>query len=363
MNGPEIVLSLSRRTMEWVKEGGKPTRTDWRSRFQLSWQSFWFERNLSLSRDLPIESGALRSDPVFILGLWRSGTTFLHNLLGTFPALICPTTWQCMHPSLHRLHPAPPPNTALKRPMDGLMVDASSPQEDEFALLMLGVPTVYRGFLDPRRLPELSQWLNPDNWSNVEPAGWLETWKAFLGSVMVNKPGRLLLKSPNHSFRIQALMNVFPNASYVWLVRDPVEAWHSNYKMWRSMCRTYGLWHCDEAVLDAFLRDAFHYAGECLSTVAARLPTDRLAVLDFAHLAADPVESVQTLNNRLGLADWSEIAKLVAGQAKQSEGYRPETYGDHQLSSAAQIVTEDLHRRQTEALLTHGIDFRNLEPS
>src|SRR5262249_49299611 len=153
MAAPAIV-PLGREALAWVRRGGKPVRVGRSARLMQRWQALWFERNLGLQRRL-FAAPRLVADPVFVLGLWRSGTTYLHELLASCPNLIAPATWQCMNASAFRLRTAPPRGNALARPMDDLPIDAHSPQEDEFALLALGVPSVYRGFFDPRRLPEL----------------------------------------------------------------------------------------------------------------------------------------------------------------------------------------------------------------
>ena len=154
-----LVFPVGRATRAWLRQGGKPSRAGWSHSLSLSWQGFWFERHLSLQRNLP-PTAPLRTDPLFILGLWRSGTTYLHELLGACPGIQSPATWQCLSPATIRLHSPPVAGRAVQRPMDAKRIDALSPQEDEFALLALGVPSVYRGFFDPRRLPELTRWLD-----------------------------------------------------------------------------------------------------------------------------------------------------------------------------------------------------------
>lgn len=100
------VLPLGRAAWNWIREGGKPTRIGWSQLLMQRWQNLWFERNLSLQRNLPPAPG-LREDPLFILGVWRSGTTYLHDLLSSCPGIVFPATWQCMSPASFRLqHPA-----------------------------------------------------------------------------------------------------------------------------------------------------------------------------------------------------------------------------------------------------------------
>lgn len=356
MRGPASLSALSGEMLAWVRAGGRPTRGDWRHRLLLPWQSFWFERHRTMSRRLGHASAPPSTDPVFILGMWRSGTTLLHELLGACPALIAPTTWQCLHPSVFRLRRAPAGARSAPRPMDGLAVTATSPQEDEFALLALGVPSVYRGFLDPRRLPELSAWLDPAAWSVAAPPGWLELWQEFLVDVAGEREGRLLLKSPSHTFRLRALTQAFPGASYVWIVREPTELWRSNLEMWRSMFRTYALWDWDEATLAEFLTVVLQQAARCLAIAVAELPPERLVVLELDRLTRSPLESARAVNARLGLAPWADMAEPIARRAKQLADHRRTPYAGAELSPRVQGTLDALRVVQERALGSHGLD-------
>jgi hypothetical protein len=297
----------------------------------------------------------LTAEPVFVLGLWRSGTTYLHDLLSACPDMLYPATWQCMNPASYRLQSPPARGVAVRRPMDGMTIDNFSPQEDEFALLALGVPSVYRGFLDPRRLPELTRWLEPDSWVSDRPDGWLDEWRQFLTGVADGRPGRLVLKSPNHSFRINALAEAFPAASYVWLARDPIATFLSNRKMWKAMFNRYALWAWDDRVLDEFLCHAFRSTATCLRQAAKLLPRERLAVVPFASLTGAPLETMQCLNSRLNLGTWVNMSENVTRVVAAGAGYRPDTYEDIRLPGAAGEAVESLRSAQTEACLSHGL--------
>jgi len=349
-----VVLPVGRETLGWIREGGRPTRAGALNRFLLRWQSLWFERNRALQRLLPPEP-PLRSDPVFILGLWRSGTTYLHDLLGACPAMVSPTTAQCLNPSSFRLRAAPGGGRSVRRPMDALEVNTLSPQEDEFALLALGVPSVYRGFVDPRRLPELSRWLDPQTWTAERPGGWVAQWTEFLAGVSAGRPGRLVLKSPGHTFRVNALAGLFPNASYIWLARDPLDTFLSNRKMWLAMFDCYGLWDCDRSQLDSFLCDAFRQASQCLLRAASLLPRERLAVVTFEQLTGSTVDSLERLNRRLCLGAWDKMSPPLVSAVAAKDGYRPDTYDRSGLPGAVVDAAQGLRAAQLGALASHGI--------
>lgn len=81
---------------------------------------------------------------VFILGHWRSGTTFLHELLGTDQKFIAPTSLECFATEhylrwgdfLSSLKWAIP----ARRPMDDMAMGWHRPQEDELALSQWAFP-------------------------------------------------------------------------------------------------------------------------------------------------------------------------------------------------------------------------------
>lgn len=348
------VLPLGREALSWVRMGGRPERGGWPQRFMARWQCLWFERNLALQRLLPPPPPP-PPDPVFILGLWRSGTTYLHDLLGACPGMLSPTTSQCLNPASFRLRPAPGGERSVTRPMDGLSIDTLSPQEDEFALLALGVPSVYRGFIDPRRLPELARWLDPGSWTAAQPPGWAGRWSEFLAGVGDGRGGRLVLKSPGHTFRVGALPRIFPDAAYIWLVRDPHDTLLSNRKMWLAMIDRYALWACDPSALDAFLAAAMEHAADCLRRSALLFPRNRLAVLRFDQLTGSTLDSLERLNQRLALGTWKEMQPALAAIAGARAGHRPDSYGRGALPDACIRAAERLQAAQADALSSHGI--------
>jgi hypothetical protein len=239
--------------------------------------------------------------------------------------------------------------------MDGLTIDTLSPQEDEFALLALGVPSVYRGFIDPRRLPELGKWLEPGNWSAAKPEGWAATWREFLADVGDRQTGRLVLKSPGHSFRIDALPEIFPNSAYVWLVRDPIDTFLSNRKMWNAMFDRYALWDPEPSVLDSFLIKALECAAECLQRATDHLPKNRLVVVHFGQLTGSTLDSLELLSRRLSLGCWGEMQPSLARTVASRAAYRPDSYSREAAPGAIAKAAERLNSVQLAAMASHGI--------
>ena len=354
MTDRPTLIPVGGEMLSWLMYGGRMDSVDWRIRLQMRWQSFWFDRNISLQRKLRPAVACQINDPVFIMGLWRSGTTFMHELLGACPGLIWPATWQCMNPSSFNMQSPPKVSKSVIRPMDDFTVNTFSPQEDEFALLSLGVPSVYRGFIDPGRLSEVSQWLDPDFWCG-RPDDWLGVWREFLDGVTVGKVGRLLLKSPNHTFRIRSLTHEFSQASYIWLVRDPAETIFSNRKMWAAMFKRYSLWNWSETELDEFLGKAFKYAAESLEYATSALGRDKLVVVDFESFKKKPMETMEALFHRLDLGEWDKIKNNIITSDAARREYRGDSYPGCLISQGQIKAAENLGIIQRTALCSHGL--------
>jgi omega-hydroxy-beta-dihydromenaquinone-9 sulfotransferase len=271
----------ARALAQWIRGGGPPARSPLGYGPRLAWHAYWFEFNWrSQLERMPHRE--LPADPVFIVGFWRSGTTVVHELVTACGRWTTPQTWQCFNPSTCFLRRAPARSTAVQRPMDQGFIATQGPQEDEFALLLLGEPSIYRGLIDPRRLLECAR----ASWSGSE--GPLERWQQFVRGLATSGDAPLLLKSPGHTFRLPMLLRLFPRARFVWIGRHPGEVLASNGRMWSAMMRVYALWDCPTDMLERFLREAVRSCTAVLERCLADMTPEQMLWVDFEALQTDP---------------------------------------------------------------------------
>ena len=107
--------------------------------------------------DKPIENA-----PVFILGHWRSGTTFVHNVLSQDKQFGYNTTYQTVFPHMMLFgQPLFKKMAAMaipkKRPTDNMELKADQPQEEEFALVNMTPYTFYNFWFYPHYTQEYSK--------------------------------------------------------------------------------------------------------------------------------------------------------------------------------------------------------------
>jgi hypothetical protein len=347
-------LAIGPELLDWLK--ADPAWPEFPRLWRLSqrWRAAWSGLNARQSAALLPKQAPALQDPLFIGGPWRSGTTVMHELLGAATACPTPLTWQCMNAPAFRLLGRPPGHVAIARPMDGLQIGPLSPQEDEFALLALGGESAYRGFLMPHRLCELEHTLDPAYWC-ANPR-WLAPWEAFLQGVLATSghAGPLLLKSPNHSFRLPALLQRFPASRWVWMAREPAAIFFSNRKMWRAMFDAHGLTAERAGDLDAFLARALQRSAELLDEACRRLDRRQLVVCAQESLAARPREQVHAVLGRWGWAGPIDAAALDRALAQTAQG-RVERYDEAGLPDVTRKALAALEAAQQRALSSHGL--------
>jgi len=168
----------------------------------------------------------IREHPIVIVGHWRSGTTLLHELLALDPRHTAPSTYACFPPNHFLLtrRIIPPALSWLmpsRRPVDNMPFGWHHPQEDEFALCNMGIPSPYLTIVFPNQPPRHSEYLTLDGIPPEDLERWKRALRWFLQCVTLECGKRIVLKNPPHTSRIKILLEMFPDARFVHILRDP----------------------------------------------------------------------------------------------------------------------------------------------
>jgi hypothetical protein len=265
--------------------------------------------------------------PVFILGHWRTGTTMLHELLACDPRHAFPTTYDCFAPHHFLLTRRWLPQLVgrlapTRRPMDAMAAGLNRPQEDEFALCLLGQPSPYERIAFPNR---------PTSDGFDLPPGAVRRWKRvfyrFVQAVTAANGGRrLVLKSPPHTARIPILLELFPDARFVHLVRDPYAVYPSTLHLWRVLLAAHGLQRPDWDALPEYVLRTFTTLYARLEEARPLVPPGRLHELRYEDLVRDPAGQLVDLYRALELGDFEPARPHVEAYLAGVKGHAANRY-------------------------------------
>jgi omega-hydroxy-beta-dihydromenaquinone-9 sulfotransferase len=260
-----------------------------------------------------LDRAPLRKPPLIILGHWRTGTTLLHEMLILDERHTYPTTYQCFAPHhflisewwmtrlFHFIIPA-------HRPMDNMAAGFDRPQEDEFALCMLGVPSTYWWLAFPNRPQQNAQYLDLQELTPKALGEWKRSFERFLRRVNFKNPAkRLILKSPPHTCRLPVLLDLFPDALFVHIVRDPQVVIPSTVNMWKALSRSQGLQRTAYDGLEDHVFGTFDRMYERFEETRDRIDPRRFHEVRYEDLIADPVGEMRKLYEQLGLGDFDRF--------------------------------------------------------
>lgn len=282
-----------------------------------------------------IAATSIDQPPIFIIGHWRSGTTFLHELLALDQRFTAPTTYECFAPNHFLLSSAL--LTKLKfllpatRPMDAMTTGWEHPQEDEFGLLNMGAGSFYETFAFPNDRPVRATFIDLAELPETRRAVWIDGFVRFLKQTTLRsqreevrrhgvgaRARRLVLKSPTHTARIEMLSKLFPGARFVHMVRDPYELLPSTERLWTSMCRVQSCqlpdWSAagDRPSLQDFVFDTLDRLYRDYHRQRANLPSGSFCEVRYEDLARDPMAQVRRIYDELGLDGFAEVEPELA---------------------------------------------------
>ncbi len=271
----------------------------------------------------------LAAPPIFIIGHWRSGTTLLHEMLCLDKRHAWPSTYACMNPSHFLITERAAQSScagqaSVKRPMDNMTISLASPQEDEFALVALGAPSPYAHWMFPANLDDHPEYFDLDRATSAERARWKAIFSKFLRQLTLRDPRRLVIKSPAHTFRVKLLHEMYPEAIFIHIVRDPYATFASTRHLYRKMFGIYALTRYSIDALDEYILRNGVCMESLLEDALPGLPPGRYHRVRYEDLIASPLERMGEIYSSSELSDFNDVLPALRNYFEQHAGFQGE---------------------------------------
>lgn len=277
-----------------------------------------------------VANTAIADPPIFVIGHWRTGTTLLHELLVLDDRFVGPTGFECVVPQhfllTERFAPLAGFMVSKHRAMDNMDSSLYHPQEDEFVWVMQGQPSPYLTLAFPNRPPEHERYLDLEQLTPQELAAWKRPLLRFVQQLYFRHRKTVVLKNPNHSFRIKVLQDVFPQAKFIHIVRDPYVVYPSSIHLLKSLSRVHSLQRptfegLDDRVLATYV-DLYRKVDEGRELV----DPSRFYELRYEDLIADPEAQLRSLYEHLGLGGFEQYLPRLRQYLAEHVDYRTNRY-------------------------------------
>lgn len=274
---------------------------------------------LSSPRRRPVQDS-----PIFIVGHWRSGTTYLHNLLSQDPQFCYLKLEDCIIPPGRLQRLILPrlirPFIPSVRPMDRVPVELHLPQEEEWLLATRATLSFNHCFFFPQFAPLIfERLLDPETTHYQE---WERLYLGLARQMADDFPNRqLILKNPGNAARIPFLRCIFPDAKFIHIIRNPYEVYPSTMYLWEKLLPWWSLQAYRDIDISRHVFDSYSLLMSRFRNDSHTLPLGSLAEVRYEDLEARPLETLAQVYERLGIAGYTAARPSIEDYLSQHSQY------------------------------------------
>lgn len=210
--------------------------------------------------------------------------------------------------------------------MDDFTLEIDNPSEDEFAIANLTPYSLHHGLSFPKNIRYYARYCSFETIPQKIVTKWKDTYLYFLKKVTFFSKGKpLVLKNPINTFRIKQLLEIFPEAKFIHIHRNPFEVFASTLRMYRMMFPFFYLQKADinqeEFIINLYLEMYNRYFEE-----KGLIPYGHLIEVRYDDLLQDPINTVKLIYKGLGLKGYQESEKAFISFISAQKSFRTNTH-------------------------------------
>ena len=283
--------------------------------------------------------------PIFILGGWRSGTTLLHILFGKDERFAYPNYIQVMNPHTFlsaewfytKVVDAAAPET---RGIDNMASGSRLPEEDEYALLLLTGMSYQLDGVFPRSSKQYKRFLTFRNATEDETFRWKDALQFFVRKLSYKYHRPLVLKSPAHTGRIRMILDVFPDAKFIYIHRNPFEVFQSYFQMLKKFATVFSVTDNSGEILTNHTFEVYKELNTAFFEERNLIPKGHYCEIGYEDLTQNPIGELRRIYQELDLPDFEVAEPEVSRYLASIADYKRNKLTDLSPELRSRIVNE-----------------------
>jgi len=278
------------------------------------------------------EKFSFKKPPLFILGHWRSGTTHLHNMLCQATDAAYITTYNSLFPSnlgsKFIFKKFMSLNMPEKRPSDNVKLNVDYPQEDEFALGNLCPYSYYNFFYFPEDYREFYQhYVRFKGVSQHVKTEWANQYKKLITKAILNTGGeQVIIKNPVNTGRVDKLLELFPDAKFIHIYRNPYLVYLSTKKFFLELCPTLWFHEVSEQFIEKMIIEIYANLYQDFFEKKALLHEGNFIEFSFEDFERDPMSHIRLAYEKLDLGNFEGQKIYFEKYLLRQKGYKKNAY-------------------------------------
>lgn len=280
-----------------------------------------------------IRRTVIEKPPLFILGHWRSGTTYLFNLLSQDPDtayMDSVTTFTfhnfiLMYRYLMRYYDQ---MLTGDRAGDSMEFLPHSPQEECYAIANCIDETFTHLITFPWNYEHYMDLAFEDGLNEEQKQRWCNTHRYLLQKITYYRKGkRILFKSPDNTAKLGMLHDLYPDAKFIHIYRDPYRVLTSTVNMFEEGIHAMTFERVPphelirEMTVTFYKRIYTQYFRDL-----PRVPKENIVEISYDTLVKEPVQTLERVYDALKLPGFSLARGAIRAHADSQKSYKPNQF-------------------------------------
>lgn len=279
-----------------------------------------------------IEKTEVTSNPIFILGHFRSGTTLIHKYLIsdyrfgflTYYDSLFPNTSLIFGKKVVKYIQFIANIFRIKNPFfhDNIIKLTEPDEEDDYLMNKISPYSAYWGIIFPCHW---EQWLNSGSQlTEIDYInGWMKAYQKIIRVITYKCHGKqLILKSPPNTGRLRLLLTMYPDSKFIFIRRNPYEVYYSTLNMWkRAILKYYSVQKISEEKLDEIIFGHYRHLMECYDRDKCLIKHGNLTEVSYEELRANPFSTIERIYTKLQIPDFQLAIKSLSDRIDHEKKY------------------------------------------
>jgi omega-hydroxy-beta-dihydromenaquinone-9 sulfotransferase len=280
-----------------------------------------------------IQQTEISEPPIFILGHWRSGTTYLHRMmvqderwgyvssLQAFVPEAFVTLKQMMAFSLKGLWPE-------VRPMDNVSYSPEVPEEEDYSLACISPFSFYCSWYFPQQMQGIfRRSVLLQDLSQAESQQWQRSYLKVLKKTTLFSGGKqLVIKNPSNTARISELLKLFPEAKFIHIYRNPYDVYTSTMKFYKKLVPNYALQTFNESEFEDNIFLFYKLLMDVFFDTVELIPPENFVEIRYEDFENAEVTCMEHIYKSLSLPGFEQVKSEFQAYVADQAGYQKNEY-------------------------------------
>ncbi len=273
------------------------------------------------------------SPPVFILGHPRSGTTYLHYIMSKDEHLAFCAIYESFMPwiflssgkFLQKVIGKALPET---RPMDNLKLGATQPKEEEFALFCMGEESMITGYVFPKKIYDyFRKYVLYKDVDRDVVVNWKCNLIYFMQKLNYKYKGKpLLMKSPFNTGRVRELLEMFPDAKFIHIYRDPYVVYSSNERLYEKTITDLSFQKANPEEIQDFIIKSYRDMYQKYLEDRKLIPQGNLVEFSYEEFIGNELTVLERAYKDLHLSNFESARSAFEAEISEYDNYQTNKY-------------------------------------